>query len=91
MTKRMPFLRGRGRNKIINSHPIEVNISSLSRVNLKVIDIESLIKSGIIDAQARVKGAKLIGNLPVNSKFEVKISASKGAAKSITDAGGTVS
>ncbi len=90
MTKRMPFLRGRGRNKIIKSHPVEVNISSLLRLNSKVVDIESLIKSGIIDAGARIKGAKLIGNAQVSSKLEVKISASAGAAKSITDAGGTV-
>lgn len=91
LTKRMPFLRGRGRNKIIKVHPIEVNIRSLSKVPSKsVIDVESLIKFGVVDINAKSAGVKLIGNEKLEKVFEVKVAASSGAKKSITAAGGSV-
>src|SRR5690349_20598514 len=63
LTKRLPFLRGRGRNKIIKVHPIEVNLRSLSKVPTKsVIDVDSLIKLGVVDSSATKAGVKIIGN-----------------------------
>ena len=91
LTKRMPFLRGRGRNKIIKKHPISVNVSDLTKLTVKTIDVESLIKAGIVGKDAQLKGVKLIGNAQVKSKFDLKVSASAGAKKSILAFGGTVS
>lgn len=92
LTKRMPFLRGRGRNKIIKNHPVEIDIERLSKLPAKsVVDIETLVKYEIIEESARKNGAKLIGNAKITPKFEVKIPASSGAKKSIEAAGGTFS
>lgn len=92
LTKRMPFLRGRGRNKIIKKHLIAVNIEDLLRLPAKsIIDVETLIKYNIVDSRASKSGVKIIGNTKIESKLDVKVSASAGARKSIEAAGGTVS
>lgn len=92
LTKRMPFLRGRGRNKSVMKKAIELNLVNLSKLPAKtVIDVESLIKYGLVDGNARATGVKLIGNASVKEKFEVKVSTSAGARKSVEAAGGIFS
>lgn len=91
LTKRMPFLRGRGRNKIIKRHPIAVNIINLSKLPAKsTIDVEFLIKNGVVDSQAKLSGVKLIGNVKIDKAYEIKVPVSSGARKSIESAGGSV-
>jgi large subunit ribosomal protein L15 len=91
LTKRMPFLRGRGRNKIRKVHPIEVNLRSLSKVPSKsIIDVETLVKLRVVDSSATKAGVKLIGSEKLEKIFEVKVATSAGAKKSITAAGGSV-
>jgi large subunit ribosomal protein L15 len=90
LTKRMPFLRGRGRNKIIKNHAVELNISDLSKLPAKtVVDVDNLVKNGLVDKKAIGLGVKLIGNSKVSVKYEIKIPASAGARKSIEEAGGS--
>ena len=91
LTKRMPFLRGRGRNKIVKSHPIALDIIKLSRLSGKVVDVDSLVKSGIVDKSASKVGVKLIGSTKITGKYEVKVPATAGARKAIEQAGGSLS
>lgn len=92
LTKRLPFLRGRGRNKIRKSHPLELNIVNLSRLSSNaIVDVETLVAQGIVGSEAISIGVKLIGSTKVDSKFDVKIPVSAGARKSILASGGTVS
>src|SRR5687767_9673265 len=72
LTKRLPFLKGRGRNKIQKRHPVELNITSLEKFPAKtVVDVENLVKSGLVSSKATLNGVKLIGNDKIVVKYEV--------------------
>ena len=92
LTKRLPFLRGRGRNKIMKRHPISVSITRLADLPSKsVVDLDLLVKIGVIDEGDRINGVKIIGNKEVKSALSVKLPTSKSAKEKIESAGGTVS
>ena len=91
LVKRLPFLRGRGRNKIIKRHFIAIDIKKLSVLPSKTsVDIDVLIKHGIVGPEAKKNGVKIIGNSAVQSMYEVKIPTSQGARHMIEHAGGKV-
>jgi ribosomal protein L15 len=57
-----------------------------------VIDIDALVKAGIVDKREAFKyGVKILGNGEVKNKYTVKLPTSMPAAKKIEKAGGTVS
>jgi len=91
LTKRLPFLRGRGRNKVRKIHLKAVNIATLSSLPSKTtVDVETLIKLGLVDKGAEKSGVKIIGNTEVKSSLTVKLPVSASARKNIESAGGTV-
>ena len=91
LVKRLPLLRGRGRNKVFKPHPIAINISSLNKFSKKTtIDIDTLIKYGIVGNAARKLGVKILSNGDLNVPLSVKVPVSEGARKKIEKAGGTV-
>ena len=91
LVKRLPFLRGRGRNKVFKPHPIAINISSLNKFSKKTtIDIDTLIKYGIVGDVARNLGVKILSDGDLSVLLMVKVPVSAGARKKIEKAGGTV-
>ncbi|MBI4091734.1 MAG: 50S ribosomal protein L15 [Candidatus Levybacteria bacterium] len=102
LVKRLPFLRGRGRNKVFKPHPIAINISSLNKFSKKTtIDIDTLIKYGIVGDVARRQGVKILsdtkrgphaklGEKELTIPLVVKLPVSAGARKKIEKAGGAV-
>jgi large subunit ribosomal protein L15 len=91
LTKRIPFLRGRGRNDRFRPGPFEVNISALNTFRAGAnVDLESLIKSGIVPQNAKKTGAKIIGKSDMKIKLTVKVPVTEGAKKIIERAGGQV-
>ena len=91
LVKRLPFLRGRGRNKVFKPHPIAINISSLNKFSKKTtIDIDTLIKYGIVGDVARNLGVKILSEGDLSVPLIVKLPVSAGARKKIEKAGGTV-
>lgn len=91
LTKRLPFLRGRGRNKVIKRHPVAINIAKLTNLPKKTtIDIEILIKYGIVSARATKSGVKIIGNSKLETAYEVKVPVTASARRIIERAGGKV-
>ncbi|HVZ12552.1 MAG TPA: 50S ribosomal protein L15 [Patescibacteria group bacterium] len=92
LTKRLPFLRGRGRNKVIKKHMIPVDIKLLSKLSDKaIVDVETLIKSDLVSEKANLHGVKIIGNSEVSRAYEVKVAISAGARKMIESKGGKIS
>lgn len=92
LTKRLPFLRGRGRNKITKRHPIAVSLAKLEGLPSKsVVDLDLLVKLGVIDEGDRINGVKIIGNSEIKSSLSVKLPTSNAAKIKIESAGGTVS
>ena len=64
MTKRMPFLRGRGRNKIINSHPNI--IKSFSNGNSSSTSVNSNFTIGASNQNKNYHGSPICSNIDSN-------------------------
>lgn len=92
LIKRMPFLRGKGRNKHVKRGPIVINISKLKDVPAKtIIDFDFLIKQKLVnEEEGKVLGVKLLGDGEILNSLTIKIPVSKGAKKKIEKAGGSV-
>ena len=92
LTKRLPFLRGKGRNKSLQEKAVVLNVEALN-VFAKgtVVDLEKLAKQGLVTLEsAQQKGVKILGDGELDVALTVKLPTSKGAAEKITKAGGTV-
>ena len=92
LKKRLPYLRGKGRNKSFRKTPLAINVKYLSNLpkDLKV-DIDSLIKYKIVkDSDAREFGVKILGDGNVSQPLVIKVPISKNAAKKVEKAGGKV-
>lgn len=92
LTKRMPYLRGKGRNKRFLSKSLVVNIKDLSSfAKNQVVDIESLIKLKIVrEDDAKKLGVKILGDGNIELPLVIKTPISKSAAKKIEKAGGKI-
>jgi large subunit ribosomal protein L15 len=92
LTKRLPFLRGKGRNRSLQEKPFIVNVQALNVFPKgSSVDVESLAKQGIVLLESvKQKGVKILGDGELQVALTVKLPVSKGAAAKITKAGGTV-
>lgn len=91
LVKRLPFLRGRGRNKVIKAHPVAVSIEKLNKLpkNTKV-DVDVLIKYGIVENAAKKQGVKILSNGDLSIPLLIKLPVSAAARKKIEKAGGQI-
>jgi large subunit ribosomal protein L15 len=87
--KRLPLLRGKGKNK---SHKEDLTVVNVKYLNLlkadTEVDVEALKKAGIVRAQA--VWVKILGDGDLTVPLTVKLPCSKGAVKKIEAAGGKV-
>ena len=75
LTKRLPYLRGKGRNKSFRRSPLIVNIKYLNNLSKnQVVDINSLIKSRIVkENDAREFGVKILGDGEIKQSLIIKL------------------
>jgi large subunit ribosomal protein L15 len=91
LIKRLPFRRGKGRNKVFKNKPIGINVKVLNLIKGNVVDIKTLIANNIIEAEeAKIYGVKILGDGELKSALTVKLPVTKGAEKKIVKAGGKV-
>lgn len=92
LIKRLPFRRGRGKNKVFRKKPIEINVKVLNLLKKNsIVDIETLAKGRIIDkGEAEVYGVKILGDGDLGVPLTVKLPVSKGARLKIEKAGGKI-
>jgi large subunit ribosomal protein L15 len=92
LTKRLPYLRGKGRNKSFRKTPLVVNIKYLNNFpKSQIVDIDTLIKNRIVkEKDAREFGVKILGDGEINQALTVKVPVSKSAAQKIEKAGGKI-
>ena len=92
LIKRLPFMRGKGKNKSFKNGPIVVNVKVLNLLKKDtVVDVKSLIENRIVDSEyAKKNGVKILGDGDLNISLIIKLPVSKGAAKKILKAGGKV-
>ena len=91
LIKRLPFLRGKERNKSFMPKPLVLNLDVLATIPVKeAITVDTLIKYRLVSDEAKTRGVKLLGNGVVEQAYTVKIPTSKSAAEKVTKAGGIV-
>ncbi len=92
LIKRLPYRRGKGRNKSFKISPLVVNIKNLEGLADKaIVDLESLIKAKIVkESDARQFGVKILGDGEIKKSLTIRVPISKSAAKKIEKAGGNV-
>ncbi|MEK7185856.1 MAG: 50S ribosomal protein L15 [Patescibacteria group bacterium] len=90
LIKRMPFRRGKGKNKIFKDKPITVNIKALSLLKPDtVVDLGTLIKNRIVDEEdAKIYGVKILGDGDIKVSLTISVPISKRALEKIKKAGG---
>ncbi len=92
LIKRLPFLRGKGKNKVFKKGPSVINVGMLNSLpKNSTVDIDSLAKLKLIDPEnANKNGVKILGDGELTVALTVKLPASKGATQKIQKAGGSV-
>ena len=92
LIKRLPFLRGKGRNNPLQKKPFVINVSALNIFPKdSTVDIDSLAKYRLVRLdEVKVIGVKILGDGELQVSLNVKLPVSKGAAEKIKQAGGTV-
>ncbi len=92
LIKRLPFRRGKGRNKVFKLKPIVIPVSALNILPKGTsVDLAALIKHKIVDEkQAGYYGVKILGDGALTQAMTVNVPVSKGAKETIEKAGGTV-
>ena len=92
LIKRLPFLRGKDRNKSLQADQIVLNVSSLNRMPKNTeVTIESLAKFNLVDLKkAQTHGVKILGEGDLSVMLIVKLPVSKTAEEKILKAGGRV-
>ena len=89
LIKRMPFLRGKGRNRVFKAQPVEVSLDQLNSLPAKsIITPELLIEHKIVETGT--KKVKVLASGTISQVLTVKVPVSKGAQLLIEKAGGTV-
>lgn len=93
LIKRLPFVRGKLKNKSLRAKPVVIQVESLAVFKKgQTVDVKALVAKGLIDeTSAKVYGIKVIGSGDVSlPSLKVNLPVSKGAAVAITKAKGTV-
>jgi large subunit ribosomal protein L15 len=92
LIKRLPFLRGKMKNKSIRSKPVVVNLSDLSKLPKdSTVNLETLVKHRIVkEIEAKRFGVKILGDGEVNVSLKIALPVSEKAKVKIEKANGTI-
>lgn len=92
LIKRLPFRRGKGKNRVFKKKPVIINVKVLNLLPKgSKVNIEILVKNRLVDnSDARAYGVKILGEGDLLIPLTVELPVSKGAKKKIEKAGGKV-
>lgn len=92
LIKRLPFKRGKNKNKPMGFKPLIVNIKALNFLSQNTeVTLDALIKFNIVNKEDGEKyGIKILGDGEVNKPLIIKLPISHKAQKKIEKAGGKV-
>lgn len=92
ITKRLPFLKGMGRNRKISKKFVVLNLQDLNNFSAgSVVDVDALIKKGLVDKdKAKFFGVKILGKGDIKIPLTIKVGVSEQAREKIEKAKGTV-
>jgi large subunit ribosomal protein L15 len=92
LIKRLPLLRGRGKNKSRRQKNQPINLKSLNILpDNCTVDMDTLVKFKFVDKDdAKDIKIKILGDGELSKKLIIKLPCSKGAQKKIVEKGGKV-
>lgn len=91
LIQRLPLLRGKGKLKSLQENPIIVDVAKLNSLPAgTTVDLEVLVKAGLVGQEAARVGVKVLGKSKVGKKLTVSLPVSAGARRVIEAAGGRV-
>ena len=91
LIKKLPLLRGKGKNKPLGKKPYIINVKYLNILpDNSVVDIESLKKHNLISQDFEDLNVKILGDGELKKSLTVKLKCSKMAAEKIVKAGGKI-
>lgn len=92
LIKRLPFRRGKGKNKVFKKKPIIINVKALNLLKPgTIVDIKSLVSNNLVrEEEAKEYGVKILGDGDIKKSLIIKLPISKNAAAKIIKAGGKV-
>ncbi len=93
LIKRLPFRRGKGKNKSFKKKPVILNVKILNILEKEAtVTLQTLIDKKIVDARhAKEYGVKILGDGELSIPLTIdQIPVSKGAAEKIKKAGGEI-
>ena len=91
LLKKLPLMRGKDKFKA-HPKPIIVKLDLLNLLPSKAnVDVELLIKEGIVNAEdAGQVGVKILGGGELKKALNIKVPISRSAAKMVEKAGGKI-
>lgn len=92
LIKRLPFLRGKGRNKALKEKATVINVAALNVfAKGETVTLETLAKHQLVNIKdVAGTGVKILGDGELGVALTVTVPVSKGAAAKIEKAGGSV-
>lgn len=92
LIRRLPFKRGKDRNKPLKPSPLVINLKVLNLLpNNTEISLESLVKLNIVDGDdAKKYGVKILGDGLLEKPLVIKLPVSNKARAKVEKAGGKV-
>jgi len=92
LIKRIPFLRGKGRNFSFRNKPVIININRLREFSPNaIVNAQSLTAQGLLKRNDAGKyGVKILGDGEITTALIIKVPISKKAKEKIEKAGGKV-
>lgn len=79
LVKKFPLLRGKGRNKSLRVKPKAIDINRLHSFFKEgdTVDLEAIIKKGLIEESDKKRGVKIIGKAKLAKKLTIKLPVSR--------------
>lgn len=91
LIKRLPFMRGKAKNKSFKKKPFIVNVKDLNTLKKdSVVDLKVLIANHLVPDAARTYGVKILGDGELSIPLTIKLPISKNAKKKIEKIGGKI-
>ncbi len=91
LIKRLPFMRGKGKNKSFKDRPIVLNVEKLNDLAKgTVVTVALLLEKKLVGKEAKKLGVKILGSGDLTVALTVQIAVSKSAQTKIEKAGGSI-
>lgn len=91
LIKRLPFLRGKQKNKSFKLRPAVINLTDLQKLPANTtVDVAFLVKHNLVDMRETKAGVKILGDGEITVPLVIQVMVSQSAQEKIEKAGGRI-